>query len=235
MGWLCLSWPTGTPCKPVDYRYSRSTVCTVSPLYEVCASNIICDIISVTTTMSRNVLVFLNAHRSSDYNTTFVISQCLRFLLVAELLNALWCNSAHNKQNTFWLWLWFRHLHWLVCRVLLLVTGSGLKCWVEDRHKHEPTVQKRSWNLYSRTKDICLWSHIALTREIKVCEHFSSSTDCIWTYSPQHPDKPTLPVNLNIIIGLKPKQCLSKYDDMLQLQIYIYIYFLCFQSWSVIT
>ena len=43
----------------------------------------------------------------------------------------------------------------------------------------------------------------------------SSPTDCILSYLPQHPGKPTLPQNLNIIIRLKPKQCLSKYDDML--------------------
>ena len=30
MGWHCLSWPTWTPCKRVDYRYSSLTVCTVS-------------------------------------------------------------------------------------------------------------------------------------------------------------------------------------------------------------
>jgi hypothetical protein len=37
---------------------------------------------------------------------------------------------------------------------------------------------------------------------------------------PYHPDKPALPQNLNIIIRLKPKQRLRKYDDMYsQLQI----------------
>ena len=74
---------------------------------------------------------------------------------------------------------------------VIALTGNGLNCWVEDRHKHEPTVQKRSWNLYSRTKDICLWSLIALTTEINiVCISFFSH----WlhmNYSPQHPDKST--------------------------------------------
>jgi len=46
------------PCKPVDYRCSRSKVCIVSPLCEFCASNVICVIVSVTVTLSRNVLVF---------------------------------------------------------------------------------------------------------------------------------------------------------------------------------
>jgi hypothetical protein len=36
--------PLGPPCKPVDYRYSRSTACIVNPLCEVCASNEICSL-----------------------------------------------------------------------------------------------------------------------------------------------------------------------------------------------
>jgi hypothetical protein len=48
---------TGTPCKLVDYKYSWLTVCTVSPLCEVSASNIICVIVSVTVTLGRNVFV----------------------------------------------------------------------------------------------------------------------------------------------------------------------------------
>ena len=30
VGWFCLSWPTQTACKPVDYRYSSLTDCAVS-------------------------------------------------------------------------------------------------------------------------------------------------------------------------------------------------------------
>jgi hypothetical protein len=56
---------------------------------------------------------------------------------------------------------------------VLALTGNGLNCWVANRHKHEYTVKKkRSWrNTYSRKKDICLWSHIVLNREINVCTH----------------------------------------------------------------
>jgi hypothetical protein len=46
----------GSPCKLVDYRYSRLTVCVVSPLREVSASNIICVTVSVTVTLGRNVV-----------------------------------------------------------------------------------------------------------------------------------------------------------------------------------
>ena len=58
VGWLSLSLSTRTSCKPVDYRYSRSTVCIVNPLCAVCAGNIIHAIASVTVMLRRNVLVF---------------------------------------------------------------------------------------------------------------------------------------------------------------------------------
>ena len=53
---------------------------------------------------------------------------------------------------------------------VIAVTWNRLKCWIEDKHKHDPAVQKWSQrNLYIRMKNICLWSSIALTREMKVC------------------------------------------------------------------
>jgi hypothetical protein len=32
-------YPTGTPCKPVDYRYAKSRLCIVIPLHVVCVSS----------------------------------------------------------------------------------------------------------------------------------------------------------------------------------------------------
>ena len=58
VGWLCLLRPTQKPCKPADYRYRRLTVCIIIPLCEVCVTNVMCVTVSVTTTLSRNVLVF---------------------------------------------------------------------------------------------------------------------------------------------------------------------------------
>jgi hypothetical protein len=44
--------------------------------------------------------------------------------------------------------------------------------WVEDTHKYEPKIKKKLWrNPYSRMKDICLWSHIALTSAMNACMH----------------------------------------------------------------
>jgi hypothetical protein len=69
--------------------------------------------------------------------------------------------------------------------------------------------------------DICLWFHIALTRAVNVCMYSLPlpliAYEIIW---PEHPDKPTLPWNLNILRRLKAKQRMRKYDDMFsQLQI----------------
>jgi hypothetical protein len=52
---------------------------------------------------------------------------------------------------------------------VIALRGNRLKCSVEDRHKYEPTVQKSRGDPYSRMKDICLWSQIALSIAINVC------------------------------------------------------------------
>ena len=58
VGRLCLFLSTRTSNKPVDYRYSRSTVCVVSQLCAYCASNIICVIASsINLLLGRNVLL----------------------------------------------------------------------------------------------------------------------------------------------------------------------------------
>jgi len=68
-------------------------------------------------------------------------------------------------------------------------------------------------------KDICLWSHIALTRGINVCIHFFS-LPLIAGELIRGPDKPALAWHKNIIMRMKPEQCLRMYDDMYsQLQI----------------
>jgi hypothetical protein len=51
-GFVCRN-PLNTPYKPMDYWYSRSEVCIVSPLFEVFVSKVICVIVSVTVTPSR--------------------------------------------------------------------------------------------------------------------------------------------------------------------------------------
>jgi hypothetical protein len=49
------------------------------------------------------------------------------------------------------------------------LTGNGLYYGVEDRRKQETTIKKSRRNPYSRTNDMCLWSSIALDRQINGC------------------------------------------------------------------
>ena len=58
VGRPCLFLSAQTSSKPADYRYSRSTVRVVSQLCSVCASSIICVIVSITLLLGGNVLVF---------------------------------------------------------------------------------------------------------------------------------------------------------------------------------
>jgi hypothetical protein len=57
-GYICHN-PLGAPGKRVDYRYSRLTFCTVSPVSEVCISNVICVIVSATVILDRSVFIIL--------------------------------------------------------------------------------------------------------------------------------------------------------------------------------
>jgi hypothetical protein len=98
-GCICHN-PQGPPCKPMNYRYSRLTVCTVSPLCEVCVSNVI----YVAVTLSRNVFQWCASESDSD--TSSVMSWSASFLHVAVLLNALWWNSWHTTNPTHSDWRW---------------------------------------------------------------------------------------------------------------------------------
>jgi hypothetical protein len=51
-GFVCCN-PLRPPAKPMDYQYSRSKVCIVSPVFEVFVSKVVCVIVSVTVTLSR--------------------------------------------------------------------------------------------------------------------------------------------------------------------------------------
>jgi hypothetical protein len=77
--------------------------------------------------------------------------------------------QAHTKPNAFWL-IMIQASTLLGLSHVTALTWKGLNCGVKERDKHEPTVQK-SRSPYSRMKDICLWSHIALTRAVNVSMH----------------------------------------------------------------
>ena len=140
-----------------------------------------------------------------------MIFQSVMFLLVAILLNALQHNLTHSR---------LKRLHCLACQHVVALTGNEFNCcWVEDRHKHEPTVQNSHKEILTAE-----WRTIASGPTLQcLYAYLSSPTDCMWTHWPQHPAKPLLPQNVNITIRLKPKQRLRKYIDMYsQLQIWLH-------------
>ena len=156
------SKPTGTPCKHVDYWHSRWTVWIISPLCELCASNI-----CVTVTLSRNKWA-----SDSDSNTVSVLSWSIKFYPHSHTAK---CTSSQLRtQQTQHLLTLFVIQASAVPGLLHAVTlrGKGLKCSVESRHKREPTV-KNSHNEIRRAE----WrifgpcSQIALTRAINICIH----------------------------------------------------------------
>jgi hypothetical protein len=117
-----LMW--GGCCNPLGPPVNLWTTVTVgqrylvSPLCEVCVSHVFCVIVSVTVIVSRNVLVFQWMCIKSP--VLIPVPWCL---LVAKLLNALWCSSSYNKPSISWLWSWLMHLHCLACCMLLLWQG----------------------------------------------------------------------------------------------------------------
>jgi hypothetical protein len=74
--------------------------------------------LTVSLSLSRNVVFQLMCVRVW-FSTSSVMSQSVRLLLVAILLNVLQHNSACNKPNT-WLWTWCKHMHCLACRMFWL-------------------------------------------------------------------------------------------------------------------
>ena len=107
--------------------------------------------------------------------------------------------QTHHLQ----LWLWLKHLHRLACHMLFL--------WQETDWSVEMR-RDRSMNLQFQNvmkKSLQQKGHLPLVPYYtnqgnkSLYSFYSSPTDNIWTHLPQHPDKPALPWNLNIIIRLE--------------------------------
>ena len=107
----------------------------------------------------------------SNSNISSVTSRFVRFLLVAVLQIAFWPKSAHTKPITFWLIMIQASALPGLSHIIVLI-WNGVKSWVEDRHKHEPTFQESGRNPYTKMKAICLSSRIALNIEINICMHY---------------------------------------------------------------
>ena len=136
----------------------------------------------------------------------------VRFILVSTLLNALWPNLSHTKPSAFWPR--SKHLHCIVSRVLSLWLGmdSSVELKIDiSMNLHFKRVRKKS--LHENEGQLCLVPYCTEHRNIHLRAFLSSLTVCTWTHLPQHPEnKPALSRNTNIIMRLKPKQCLKKYD-----------------------
>jgi hypothetical protein len=115
------------------------------------------------------------------------------------------------KQTQHFLTLWCYCQQCLVCHMLLVREGrNGVFSW----------RWTEAWrNPYSRMKGICLWSHIALAKEINISIHSFSPPVTAYELI-LGPNKPALTRHTNIIMRMKPEQCLRIYSDMYsQLQI----------------
>ena len=86
----------------------------------------------------------------------------------------------------------------------IALTRNGLKRWVgvdigtnlQFKIDVKNSLQQNEWHVplvtyYTNQRNKCLYSFL------------SCPTDCTWTHTRHHPDKPALPWNLNINIRLK--------------------------------
>ena len=60
------------------------------------------------------------------------------------------------------------YLHYISWHYFIAVLENGQKCWVQDRHNIKLQYTGTHTNPYSRMKEICVWSHTALTVLINV-------------------------------------------------------------------
>ena len=170
-------------------------------------------IVSVTVTRGSDVLVFWWVHLRVVSNTNYMKSGLWYFLHVAILLIALRCNSAHNRPNTFWLTDSSVSTAGLSHVIALRGTDWSVQLKVDiSMNLQFKIVTKKS--LQQNEGHLHLVLYCTTHRDKCLYAFHSSYTDCIWTHSLQHPDKPALLWHTNIFMRLKPKQCVRFYDDM---------------------
>ena len=104
---------------------------------------------------------------------------------------------------------------------VIALRGNGLKCSVEDDISMNPQFKIVASKSLEQNEGYLSVFYCTNQGNKRLYSFFSCPVDCIWTRSPQHPNKHTLPQNLNVTISLELKQELRKYDDMYsQLQIF---------------
>jgi hypothetical protein len=157
----------------------------------------------------------------SNSNTISVTSWSVKFYPFSHTAKCA-LSQLRTQQTQHLLNLWFKHQQCLACRMLLLWEESDwsvpLKTHIGMNLQFKIVTTKSLWQ---NEGYLPMLSYCTNKSNNCLCSFLSSSTACIWTHLTQHPNKPTLPQNLNIIISLKHKQRLRKYNDVYsQLQIF---------------
>jgi len=190
-------------CNPLESSvnlWARGTVCWQFVLSDHCVMYVSVSPVSlpVWTQMSSSSGKCASLSNSSISST----SRSVRFHPVSILPNALWCNSSTHQTHRI-----PNDHDSSICTawpVTCNCPDMGWNCGVTNRGKHEPQSKKiRPWQQNERHLPLVPYC----TNQSSACQYafLSSPTDYIWTHLPQQPDKPALPQNPNIIIGLKPK------------------------------
>jgi hypothetical protein len=112
-------------------------------------------------------------------------------------------------------WSWFKHLHCLASRILLLWQEMDFSFELKidiSMNLHFRKVRKKS--LQQNLGHLPLVWYCTNQKSECLNAFLSSPTDCTWTYSSQHPDKLALPGNPNTLLRLTPKQPPKKCDHV---------------------
>jgi hypothetical protein len=124
------------------------------------------------------------------------------------------CNSAHNTPNTFCL------CDASAVSGLSHVIAPGGMVMI-DISTNIQFKQLTNKSVQQNEGHLPLVPHCTNQRNKRLYSFFFSPTDCIRNHLPKHPDKAAPPRHTNIIMRLKPTQCLRIYNDMYSsLQIY---------------
>lgn len=170
-------------CKPVDYKYSRSTVCQ-STVWHLCLWHHLCHC---------QYHCYSSSMSESSSNTSSVMSPSVMFSLCTA-------KCTLKTQQT---------QHFLTVFVIQVSAVPGLSHVAALRAEKTDLVMILQFkkvlkkSLQQNDKQLPLVPYCSKHRNKCLYSQFYSPTDGIWTNLPQHTDKPAPTQKLNIIIGLE--------------------------------
>ena len=119
----------------------------------------------------------------------------------------MYFHTIQTTTNPTLLILWFKHQQCLACCMLLLQGGMGWSVQLKKDIIMNLRVQKSHKEiLTAEWRTLASWPPCTNQRNKRLYSFLSSPIDCVWTHSPQHPDKPASSRNLNITLSPNPKQ-----------------------------